>query len=126
MECWPSQGWVNLTEKLGKSLCDLKLFFFFHQAVLLCVLVLLLGYTVSLPSTLKYIYIKLILYVLPCFIHRFVQGVPKKECYRFYHWQYVDLFVYFSHHFVSIPPPGWTNAAHTNGVSMLGWCLYII
>ncbi|XP_022089339.1 cytosolic endo-beta-N-acetylglucosaminidase-like isoform X2 [Acanthaster planci] len=51
---------------------------------------------------------------------RFVQGVPKTDCYRFYHWQYLDMFMYFSHYFVTVPPPGWTNAAHKNGVPMLG------
>ncbi|XP_072028003.1 cytosolic endo-beta-N-acetylglucosaminidase-like [Amphiura filiformis] len=51
---------------------------------------------------------------------RFVQGVPKLECYRYYHWQYLDMFIYFSHYFVTIPPPSWTNAAHKNGTLMLG------
>ena len=37
-----------------------------------------------------------------------------------YHWQLIDIFVYFSHHFVTIPPPCWTNAAHTHGVPVLG------
>ncbi|XP_072167910.1 cytosolic endo-beta-N-acetylglucosaminidase-like [Diadema setosum] len=51
---------------------------------------------------------------------RFVQGVPISTAYRFYHWQYVDIFIYFSHHFITIPPPGWTDAAHKNGTLMLG------
>ena len=32
----------------------------------------------------------------------------------------IDIFVYFSHHFVTIPPPCWSNAAHTHGVPVLG------
>ena len=51
---------------------------------------------------------------------RFVQGVDSDDCYVIYHWYLIDIFVYFSHHFVIIPPPCWTNAAHTNGVPVLG------
>ncbi|XP_071962503.1 cytosolic endo-beta-N-acetylglucosaminidase-like [Antedon mediterranea] len=51
---------------------------------------------------------------------RFIQGVAKTDCYRFYHWQYIDIFIYFSHHFLTIPPAPWTNAAHKNGTLMLG------
>ena len=51
---------------------------------------------------------------------RFVQGVSSNDCYIIYHWQLIDIFVYFSHHFVTIPPPCWTNAAHTHGVPVLG------
>ena len=49
-----------------------------------------------------------------------MQGFPSSECYRIYHWQYVDVFVYFSHNFVTIPPPSWTNTAHKHGVQVLG------
>lgn len=51
---------------------------------------------------------------------RFIQGSATRSPYVFYHWQYIDIFVYFSHHVVTIPPVGWTNAAHRNGVSVLG------
>nr|KAF6455864.1 endo-beta-N-acetylglucosaminidase [Rousettus aegyptiacus] len=51
---------------------------------------------------------------------RFVQGSAAQSPYAFYHWQYVDVFVYFSHHMVTIPPVGWTNAAHRHGVCVLG------
>lgn len=40
--------------------------------------------------------------------------------YYFYHWQNVEAFIYFSHNFLSLPPPCWTNAAHRNGRMSLG------
>ncbi|CAG8481137.1 11262_t:CDS:2 [Gigaspora rosea] len=36
------------------------------------------------------------------------------------YWQFVDSFVYFSHHRVEIPPTMWVNAAHRNGTRVLG------
>lgn len=51
---------------------------------------------------------------------RFIQGSAAQSPYTFYHWQYVDIFVYFSHHLVTVPPVGWTNAAHRHGVRVLG------
>ncbi|KAK2112210.1 hypothetical protein P7K49_011957 [Saguinus oedipus] len=50
----------------------------------------------------------------------FIQGSAAQTPYAFYHWQYIDVFVYFSHHAVTIPPVGWTNAAHRQGVCVLG------
>ncbi|XP_025135414.3 cytosolic endo-beta-N-acetylglucosaminidase isoform X3 [Bubalus bubalis] len=51
---------------------------------------------------------------------KFIQGSATQTPYSFYHWQYIDIFVYFSHHTVTIPPVGWTNAAHRHGVCVLG------
>ncbi|XP_046533530.1 cytosolic endo-beta-N-acetylglucosaminidase isoform X2 [Equus quagga] len=51
---------------------------------------------------------------------KFIQGTAVHNPYSFYHWQYIDIFVYFSHHTVTIPPVGWTNAAHRHGVCVLG------
>ncbi|XP_059938101.1 cytosolic endo-beta-N-acetylglucosaminidase isoform X1 [Mesoplodon densirostris] len=51
---------------------------------------------------------------------KFIQGSATQSPYSFYHWQYIDVFVYFSHHTVTIPPVGWTNAAHRHGVCVLG------
>ncbi|XP_007645419.1 cytosolic endo-beta-N-acetylglucosaminidase isoform X2 [Cricetulus griseus] len=51
---------------------------------------------------------------------RFIQGSQAQDPYSFYHWQYIDVFVYFSHHTVTIPPVCWTNAAHRHGVCVLG------
>ncbi|KFU85921.1 Cytosolic endo-beta-N-acetylglucosaminidase, partial [Chaetura pelagica] len=51
---------------------------------------------------------------------RFIQGTTTRNPYVFYHWRYIDIFVYFSHHTVTIPPVCWTNAAHRNGVAVLG------
>ncbi|XP_066469987.1 cytosolic endo-beta-N-acetylglucosaminidase isoform X2 [Tiliqua scincoides] len=51
---------------------------------------------------------------------RFIQGAATRDPFVFYHWHYIDIFVYFSHHAVTIPPVVWTNAAHHNGVLMLG------
>ncbi|XP_032994924.1 cytosolic endo-beta-N-acetylglucosaminidase isoform X1 [Lacerta agilis] len=51
---------------------------------------------------------------------RFIQGALVDDPFVFYHWRYIDIFVYFSHHNVTIPPVVWTNAAHRNGVLMLG------
>lgn len=58
---------------------------------------------------------------------RFLQGTitadptsSNSSHYTFLHWNTIDAFVYFSHHLVTIPPPGWTNAAHLHGVPVLG------
>lgn len=51
----------------------------------------------------------------------FPQGSTDNDVLNFSYWQYVDVFNFFGgqNRFV-IPPPGWTNAAHRNGVPMLG------
>lgn len=51
---------------------------------------------------------------------RYVLGGRDPHGYVFRHWHAIDGFVYFSHHFVTIPPPGWTNAAHKHGCPILG------
>ncbi|KAL7378425.1 hypothetical protein ABVT39_013531 [Epinephelus coioides] len=51
---------------------------------------------------------------------RFVQGTNAEAPYAFYHWQYIDIFNYFTHNLVTIPPAVWTNAAHKHGVIVLG------
>nr|CAI5841975.1 unnamed protein product [Callosobruchus analis] len=40
--------------------------------------------------------------------------------YTFYNWAQIDVFVYFSHHLITIPPLCWINVAHNNGVKILG------
>jgi mannosyl-glycoprotein endo-beta-N-acetylglucosaminidase len=50
-----------------------------------------------------------------------IQGSnDNKPIYSCQYWQYVDIFCYFSHERVTIPPVTWTNACHTNGVRCLG------
>ncbi|XP_056143724.1 cytosolic endo-beta-N-acetylglucosaminidase [Lampris incognitus] len=51
---------------------------------------------------------------------RFAQGTESQAPYSFYHWQFIDIFNYFSHNMVTIPPAVWTNAAHKHGVIVLG------
>ncbi|KAJ3268579.1 hypothetical protein HDV01_002558 [Terramyces sp. JEL0728] len=40
--------------------------------------------------------------------------------YTLQYWQFIDVFIYFSHHRITIPPAAWTNAAHRNSVVSLG------
>ncbi|XP_065579981.1 uncharacterized protein LOC136039920 [Artemia franciscana] len=51
---------------------------------------------------------------------RFVAGSTNHKSYAFWHWSMVDIFVYFSHKLLTIPPPGWIEAAHLHGVLILG------
>ncbi|XP_010921546.1 cytosolic endo-beta-N-acetylglucosaminidase 1 [Elaeis guineensis] len=49
-----------------------------------------------------------------------VQGGANPDAYAIWHWYLMDVFVYFSHYLVTLPPPCWINAAHTHGVKVLG------
>ncbi|CAN0009123.1 unnamed protein product [Laminaria digitata] len=51
---------------------------------------------------------------------RFVQGGGFDRAYRMYDWGLVDIFVYFSHNLVTIPPAGWIDVAHRHGTRVLG------
>ena len=45
-----------------------------------------------------------------------VQGCGDARAFCLTHWHAVDAFVYFSHHLVTLPPPGWVHAAHRHAV----------
>ncbi|KAF5374302.1 hypothetical protein D9758_004584 [Tetrapyrgos nigripes] len=49
---------------------------------------------------------------------------PFTLSYTFNYWNSVETFIYFSHHRVTIPPPGWITAAHRQGVKMLGTLIF--
>uniref|UniRef100_A0A2P2KK58 mannosyl-glycoprotein endo-beta-N-acetylglucosaminidase n=1 Tax=Rhizophora mucronata TaxID=61149 RepID=A0A2P2KK58_RHIMU len=51
---------------------------------------------------------------------KWVQGGNNPDAYCLRHWYLIDVFVYFSHSLVTLPPPCWTNAAHRHGVKVLG------
>ncbi|CAL8270505.1 unnamed protein product [Lota lota] len=51
---------------------------------------------------------------------RFIQGTESEAPYAFYHWQYIDIFNYFTHNLVTIPPAVWSNVAHKHGVIVIG------
>lgn len=53
-------------------------------------------------------------------LYRFFWGSTSNDSYLFYNWYAIDTFVYFSHHFVTVPPYGWICAAHKHGVKILG------
>lgn len=48
------------------------------------------------------------------------QGCPDPDAYKVTAWALVDTFMYFSHHLCTIPPPGWTDAAHRHCTRVLG------
>lgn len=50
---------------------------------------------------------------------KWIQGGTNPDAYAIWHWHLIDVFVYFSHSLVTLPPPSWTNAAHRHGVKVL-------
>ena len=54
---------------------------------------------------------------------KYFQGTTEEDLskvgYTFTNWNLIDYFIYFSHHFITIPPESWINASHTNNVPML-------
>ncbi|KAL2623550.1 hypothetical protein R1flu_003755 [Riccia fluitans] len=51
---------------------------------------------------------------------QWVQGSGNGDAFTLINWRLLDIFVYFSHNLVTLPPPGWVNAAHKHGVQVLG------
>ncbi|KAM2281200.1 hypothetical protein ACFX1S_041832 [Malus domestica] len=51
---------------------------------------------------------------------KWIQGGTNPNAYAIWHWYLIDIFIYFSHSLVTLPPPCWTNTAHKHGVKVLG------
>ncbi|XP_071055592.1 uncharacterized protein [Onthophagus taurus] len=51
---------------------------------------------------------------------KFIDGCHEGNGFTFHRWAQTDIFCYFSHHFVTIPPLQWINLAHKNGTLVLG------
>lgn len=49
---------------------------------------------------------------------KWVQGGTNADAYAIWHWYLIDVFVYFSHSLVTLPPPCWVNTAHKHGVKV--------
>ena len=50
-----------------------------------------------------------------------IQGLnTSSKVYNIQYWQYINIFCYFSHERITIPPVVWTNACHRNQVACLG------
>lgn len=49
---------------------------------------------------------------------------PNTRGYSFEHWACTDVFVYFAHKRVSLPPYGWIQAAHTHDTPVLGTLIF--
>ncbi|XP_038212048.1 uncharacterized protein LOC119832451 isoform X2 [Zerene cesonia] len=49
-----------------------------------------------------------------------IDGTGNYDAYTFYNWAGIDIFIYFSHHLITIPPLGWINVGHAHGVKVLG------
>ncbi|CAM9718483.1 unnamed protein product, partial [Heterosigma akashiwo] len=48
------------------------------------------------------------------------KGGRYDTAYRVFDWSIVDIFVYFGHTLLTIPPAGWVDVGHLNGVKVLG------
>ncbi|KAL1187903.1 Cytosolic endo-beta-N-acetylglucosaminidase 2 [Cardamine amara subsp. amara] len=51
---------------------------------------------------------------------KWIQGCENDAGFAIWHWYLMDIFVYFSHSLVTLPPPCWINTAHRHGVKVLG------
>ncbi|KAL0948921.1 hypothetical protein HGRIS_009030 [Hohenbuehelia grisea] len=49
---------------------------------------------------------------------------PFSLSYTYNFWSRSDVFIYFAHHRISLPPPGWINAAHRQGNKILGTIIF--
>ena len=52
------------------------------------------------------------------------QGSSDSDTYNFSFWQYMDNFCYFSHHRITVPTTWWINAAHQNGIAVIGTVIF--